>query len=419
MNQNRREPPLPKDFEALDHDGRAAIPSIVDILPLLAIEETVQIDDLIQHQYNGVSTTLKDLGISKITAQKGVSFLIPLTAYIPLPTPYYASLVAKNADTGEAIGFTCVTLNTYNPEMKLGDKEVLLQLSYAVVTIVSEEFNDITSTLEEFPELRKVYDRALAALNSVIRSYKVTPGRHSHILQTLSVLGSAGSVHIIFSEFPSAKIIEKNTISLHAHLWGELWQSRMVSQTELDTFRTIHTTDSNGNSFPLWLVGTLHEAIDARCNGKDDTAIIFADHYVELSMRFLLYNLLRTKGISHINARARAKNHKKLDDLVKDLAKELGQSPTDFKNTIGYSSWNQACRKKRNSLNHEIERSVVTPNESFRAVDRSATLINKICEVVNAHYPDAIQDTQWLMSATWMTQSIKHADKDRRQSKSK
>ena len=402
---------LPKDFEALDHNGEPAIPSIVDILPLLAIEETVQLEDFVKAQYKGVSETIKQLKIEKVTAKKALSFLVPLTAYIPLPTPYYASLVSRDEETNEAIGFSCVTLNNYNPRMKLGDKEVLLQLSYALITVASEEFNNTDNKLEEFPDLHKVYDHALLALNGVINSYKATPWRHSHILQAQSALGTPGAVHIIFSEFPTAKIIEKGTISLHDHLIGELYQSRMVNENELNNFRIIHTTDSNGNSFPLWLVSKLNEAIDARCNGKDDSAIIFADHYVELSMRYLLYNVLRTKGLTHTNARARARNHNRIDDLVKDLAVELGQSPTNFKSKIEYSKWTQSCRKKRNALNHEIERSKVTPNESFKAVDTSAINIKKICEVVNSQYPGAMQDTQWMMTATWMTESMKQAKK--------
>ncbi len=402
---------LPKDFEELEHDGEPAIPSIVDILPLLAIEETVKLEDLITAQYKGVSDTIKKLKINKFTAKKGLSFLVPLTAYIPLPTPYYASLVSKDADTEEAIGFTCVTLNNYNPKMKLGDKEVLLQLSYALVTIVSEEFNDTGKKLQEFPSLHKIYDHALLALNSVINSYKATPWRHSHILQTQSALATPGSVHIVYSEFPTAKILEKNTIGLHDHLIGELFQARMVSETELDNFITIHTTDSNGSSFPLWLVSKLNEAIDARCNGKDDSAIIFADHYAELSMRFLLYNILRSKGMAHVSARAKARNHNKIDDLVKALAAELGQSPSNFKKVIQYSAWQQSCRKKRNALNHEIERLKVTPNESFKAVDSSATMISKICEIINKQFPGAPQDTQWMINATWMTESMKQAKK--------
>lgn len=158
----------------------------------------------------------------------------------------------------------------------------------------------------------------------------------------------------------------------------------------------------------------LNEAIDARCNGKDDSAIVFADHYVELSMRYLLYNVLRAKGMAHVNARARAKNHNKIDGLVKDLAIELGQSPTNFKNTIQYSKWTQSCRKKRNALNHEIERTKVTPNESFKAVDSSAITVQKICEIVNSQYSDAMQDTQWMISATWMTESMKQAKKSKK-----
>lgn len=402
------------DLEALRHNGEPAIPSIVDTLPLLAIEETIKIEDAIETQYKGTIRAINGIQVPKCTINKGISFLIPLTVYIPLPTPYHASLIAKDEITGEAIGFTCVTIDNYNPRLKLKKQDVLLQLSYAIVTVSNETFNGTRGSLAEFSNLHKVYDQALVAFNSVINAYKATPGRHSHALQAQSALSTPGSVYTLLSEFPSGKVIEKTTVGFHDHSIGDIWHSRMMNEVELDDFRAIHTTDANGNSFPLWLVGKLNEAIDARCNGKGDSAIIFADHYVELSMRFLLYKLLITKGSRHIDARAKARHHNRLDELVKDLAVALGQSPSNFKNSIQYSTWNQSCRKKRNALNHEIERSRITPHESFKAVDSSAIVVKKICEIINAQYPGALADTQWLLSATWMTESMKQAKESRK-----
>lgn len=407
---------LPGDFEELTHGGKPAIPSIVDVLPLLEIEKTIDLEGLIKIQYKNITETFPDLKIKEITAKKGFSFLIPLTAYLPLPTPYQASLVLKREEqTNTATGFTCVTIDSYNPILTLDSNDILLQLSFAVVTLASNEFNDLDHELQNVPGLHKIYDRALSALNSVINAYKITPGRHSHLLQAQSALSAPGFIHIAQSNFPDAEVVKKETIGLHDHLIGELWQSRMVSNYELKNFGSIHAVDGNGGSFPLWLVTKLNEAIDARCHGKDDSAIIFADHYVELSMRFLLYQILLSKGSTHIDARARARNHTKLDNLVKDLSTELGQSPTNFKNNIAYSAWIASCRKKRNILNHEIERSKITPNESFKAVDSSATIIKKICEIINSQYPSAIVDTQWLMSAAWMTESLKQAKSLKRQ----
>lgn len=411
-NANQEISQLPKEFDALYHNGEPVIPSITDALSLLGIEKNLNIKELVKSQYAGITKTAKDLKV-EINTKKSLSFLIPLTAYIPLPTPYHATLITRDTDSNEGIDFTCVTLDNYNPRIKLDDNEVLLQLSYALVTVSSEQFNNASNKLEEFPRLRKVYDVALVALNSVINSYKATPWRHSHILQAQSALGAPGSVYIALTEFPSAKILEKDMCNLHDHLIGELLQSRMMNENELSNFRTIHVADSNGNSFPLWLVSKLNEAIDARCNGKDDSAVLLADSYVELTIRYLLYNVLVAKGLDHMGARARARNHRKFDDLLKDLAIELCKSPSDFKSTIKYGPWDQSCRKKRNALNHEIERVKITSNESFKAVHNSAILVSKICEIINAQYPGAITDTQWLMSATWMTESMLQAKRQK------
>lgn len=399
---------------ALEHNGEIAIPSIVDMLPLLEIEKTINVEDFVKTQYEAISNSMREFKISGIVATKGVSFIIPLTAYIPLPTPYYASLISRDINTNETSGFTCVTINDYNPRIKLGEKDILLQLSYAIVTVADKDFNVINGELKKYDKIHKIYCKALAALNSVINAYKTTPYRHSHILQTQAALSAPGCVFTVLTNFPQATIIEEDTINLHNHFIGELYQARIMSKSELESFRKIHVTDSNGQSFPLWLVSKLNEAIDARCNGKDDSAIVLADHYVELSIRFLLYKVLLAKGLALAAARKKIGKYERIENLIEDLAIELCQPISEFKSNIQYSIWYQSCRKKRNVLNHDIKRCNFTPAESFKAVDSSATIIKKICEIINSQYQNAIVDTQWLINAVWMTELMKTSQKSKK-----
>lgn len=401
----------PDIFKNLEVDGEIAIPSFVDALPLLELDKIADMSGVVSQQYQNIVGSYKGLGVSGAANMKGLTFLIPLTAYIPLPTPYHASIASRDNDAKELIGFTCVTIQHYAPVLSLGEKEVQLKMSYAIVTVAGDALFDISDKLEKMKILPRIYDDALNALNAVIHAYKSTPMRHSHIMQSQSALGSPGSVPILFTKFPDASVIEQETIMLHEHFLGELLQARDMSEQELTNFQATHVASKNGNSVPHWLVAKLNEAIDARCNGKDDSAVVFADLYTELSMRFLLYGVIAAKGETHKVAKARAQNHRNVDELVKDLAKELGKSPTTFKQDIGYAAWNQSCRKVRNKLNHEVERSKITPQQSFKAVDLCATIVRKAAEAVNGKYPGAAGDTQWLINAAWMTDSMKAANK--------
>lgn len=401
----------PELFKSLEVDGRPAIPSFVEALPMLDLDGLADMPKVVSEQFKYLADNYAQFGIESTADMKALTFLVPLTAFIPLPTPYNACIVSKSPDTEELVGFTCVTIQHYEPKLTLGDKEAQLKLSYALVTVADEGLYGVTEKLEEMKVLYQVYDDALAALNSVIHAYKSTPMRHSHILQPQSALGSPDAVPILFSSFPDDTVIEQQSLMLHGHFIGEFWQSRDMTAEELENFQKTHMASRNSRSVPHWLVTKLNEAIDARCNGKDDSAIVFADLYAELSMRFLLYGVLTAKGESHAKAKARAQNHKKIDELIKDLAKELSISPTKFKQDVGYATWNQVCRKVRNKLNHEVQRPKITPKQSFKAVDTSASMIRKIAEAVNTQYPGANGDTQWLINASWMTDSIKEADK--------
>lgn len=400
-------------FKELINESGPSIPSIVEVLPFLEIEKSAAVDNVLKDQYSNVSRTAKELGVKKTGVERGLTFLIPLTAFMPLPSPYSASIITKTAgdELEELLGFSCVTIDHYSPKLAFGDNEYELKLSYALVTIADVDLNRIDEKLEEFPKLHDWYHVALDALNSVIHSYKSTPWRHSHVLQPVSALSQSGAVYVAFSEFPNAKIIEQNTIGLHDHLMGELFQARSMSPEELENFQKIHVSSRNWTSMPHWLISKLNQAVDARCNGDDAAAVVFADLYTELSMRFLLYGICEAKGDEPKVAKRKAQKEHKVDLLISAIAKELGEQPSKFKKDVKYSVWNQSCRKKRNILNHEVERPQISPQQSFKAVDSSALLIKNISEKVNEKYPGAQNDTQWLIMATWMTESIKGAEK--------
>jgi hypothetical protein len=385
---------------------QVALPSIHEALPLLNIYKTYDIKKQIEDQFKAIRDSAKELEFGDFTVKNTASFVIPLDSFIALPDPYKATIISQTTDNPKkSFYFTCVTIASYTPRLVLGKTKVLTKISYLVCTIGSEDFD--FDSISDMEDILDIYEQAVKAGNAVINAYKITPGRHSHLLQPVSPMSTPSSVDIYLSDFEKGKVVENERIFLNEHLWGDIWQSRNFNETEQENFVSIHYGLGSEPSFPMHLLIRAHEAIDARCMGDDNLAVLLADYFVELCTRYILYKIHLTKGKSEVEAMAAGRRHTKFVLIVDELARELGFAPTRFKEIIGFSIWNQSCRKKRNSITHEVKIITTKPTESFKAVDSSTQLVKSLCGIVNKKYPGAIADTQWLMASTWMTEMMK------------
>lgn len=386
-----------------------AIPSIKDGLPFLNLHTDIEFDKIITEQMSEIKQAAARHGLS-IAPRRAVTVLIPLTSYLPLPKPYTAALLSKtNIAKKQVEEFTCVRIEDYLPRMTVTD-DVLLKLSYAIVTIGSLENGTISTNLDKQANLLDIHGQAIQAINKVIDAYKATPRRHNHLLQPITQLGSPGHIYALVFNTKHGNIKSAKEIDVHGHLFGEMLAARTMAEDELSVFREIHVRNAVGEGFPLRLVKKLNEAIDARCMGRNETAIMAADLYAEQAMSYWLYRILLEKGETEVDAKKKSRGFKEITNLKNILAKELGHDQAAFDKLLKYNRWYQLCREKRNSLAHDFQFEGDSGKMSYQAVQESARLIKIIAETAADTYPNLYKDGQIFWAATWMLEMTKHSD---------
>lgn len=413
MEDINNNPKAREMFESLleqhTQDDEITIPSLIDSLPLLKIQNDIDFSQIIKEQFDEIKAKLQEWSGVTIAGKRAVTFLIPLTSYLPLPKPYTATAIDGESLKKNRLGrFTCVRIDDFFPRLEQNDG-ITLKLSYALVTICDASFGSINPKIEKNKHLLKIYEEAIQALNKVIDSYKATPMRHNHLLQPITVLGSPGTVYTAISNTKYDNIVSQCEVNLHEHLVGELFAARNMADDELSIFREIHIKNSFGNGYPLKMVKKLNEAIDARCMGRNEAAILLADLYVEHAMSYWLYRVLIEKGHDEAEAKKGSRGFKEITKLKNKLAKELDLEQADFDKLIKYNRWYQLCREKRNGLTHDFLYIADDPYRiSYNAVQESASLIKLIAEKATEKYPGLYSDGQIFWASTWMLERIKH-----------
>jgi hypothetical protein len=384
--------------------------SINEAIGLLHLEDELNLDEILKAQKDGTQESIQKRGIIS-DFKYSISFVIPLPTYIPLPNPYHAAII-PNSNPLKMSSMSVVSITNTLLNLSLGEKVVPIRIS---VVLASISIKESVGILENPTKLHSVYLEALHATNDVLNAYKITPNRHNHFLQPLTDLNTPGLCFAAIYDREKEKIIQKGQTLVHEHMLSEILEARDLSEPEVASFIKIHTSMGHQESIPLWLTIQINEAIDVRCMGHHSESIILADHYTELVIRFLIYGILIAKGTEEKLARQKAQSRIKVQLLIEILSDELGYATSDFKNKIKFSPWCNDCRKVRNALSHEVKIMKITPDQSFKALDASTIMVKKMCEIVNDKYPSAINDTQWLMSSSWLTDSMKaHAKHVRR-----
>jgi hypothetical protein len=385
-----------------------AIPSIKDALPFLKIHEDVDFQTIIRQQYVEIGNTAKQFKVSKINSSRAITFIIPLMSYIPLPKPYTAVTIGKlNMSKKHLESFNCVRIEDYLPRLSDND-DVLLKLSYAIVTVCDSAFGVINTKIEQNTNLLEMHNQAIQALNHVIDAYKATPMRHNHLLQPITQLGAPGETYVLVSNTKHGHIMSQQKIDLHEHLFGEIFAARNMAPDELAIFQEIHTRYAFDEGYPLKLVKKLNEAIDARCIGRHESSIVLADLYAEQSMSYWLYRIFLEKGISEVDAKKKSRGFKEITNLKNTLATELGILQSDFDKKINYNRWYQKCRETRNGLSHDFMFAADNNKMSYDAVQESASIIKCIAEISVNKYPNLERDGRIFRASTWMLDRIKH-----------
>jgi hypothetical protein len=341
---------------------------------------------------------------------KVVTFLIPLDFYVPLPEGYNSmSIRSKGGKVTEA---SCVT--AISKILPMGT--AFIKITYFVVSVCSNEAAR-SSKLCTFSGLIKLYEYAIMLANRVIVGFQSIPTRHNHYMHSLTVQSSPGTINMNVFDRLTKRILKRETITFHKNPISEIFNARPLEDEELTQFRGAHVNQTFTDDKVFQLVSKFNEAINMRCFGRNNEAVVLADNFVELSIGYLYCELCASEGEELEKAHEKYAKMKKMSDLWESLCELLNyKSVTKLRNDIGFNDWVKYCRNPRNDLTHRFLTNDLSGIESLNAIYHSGELVRKLCNVISGKVSDEalLQKLALLSSATYFSKNLGELEHDRK-----
>lgn len=396
------------------------MPSLNEALASQDMEKDSQLKDAISKMISYFSDDLEQIlehqkNIKCYLPDNAVSFIIPLDFYIPLASPYNA--VAIRAADDEITYATCVSIISKIVPVD----ESAVKVSYLIATICSNNAS-LASKNETSKELLKIYEEAISACNNIIASFQAIPSRHNHYFHPITCQSAPSRINYFSFNRKTKKILKKMTLNIHGNVYSEILQCHKLDEQELGFFRNLHLNKSFSDDKIFYLVNKINEAVNTRCFGNNNEAIILADNFVELSLGYLYCEIRIAKKEDRTTVYEDYSKMKTMSEIWDALANLLNYgSKTKLKNDIGFNDWTRDCRNRRDDLTHRFLTSSFTSKESLDAIYSSGELIRKLCTIIDnkiksADYP--ISDKmQLLASSTLFIKGMREHDEAERNGK--
>lgn len=396
------------------------MPSLNEALASQNMEKDDQLEDAIIKMIDYFGNDLEQMlehrkSLKCYLPDNAVSFIIPLDFYIPLASPYNA--VAIRAVNDEITYATCVSI--ISKIVPVGESAV--KVSYLIATICSDVAS-LASKNETSKELLKIYEEAISASNNIIASFQAIPSRHNHYFHSITCQSAPSRINYFSFNRKTKRILKKMTLSVHGNVYSEVLQCHKLDEHELSFFRNLHLNKSFSDDKIFYLVSKINEAVNTRCFGNNNEAIVLADNFVELSLGYLYCEIRIAKKEDRATVYDDYSKIKTMSELWDALVSLLNYgSKTKLRNDIGFDNWMRDCRNKRDDLTHRFLTGSFTGKESLDAIYFSGELIRKLCIIIDnriksADYP--ISDKmQLLASSTQFIKEMREHDEAERNGK--
>lgn len=367
------------------------MPTLDEALASQLLEKDERINDAILKMMDYFGSDLEEIvkkqeGVKCYLPDNAISFIIPLDFYIPLPSPYNA--VAVKAVEGEINYATCVSV--VSKIIPVGESAI--KVSYLISTICNNGASS-ASKKESPRELLRVYEEAILTCNNVIASFQSIPSRHNHYFHPITVQSAPSRICYFSFNKTTKRILKRGVLNIHGNVYGEILQCHPLDERELACFRNSHLNKSFSDDKIFYLINKMNEAVNSRCFGRNNEAIILADNFVELSLGYLLCEIKIANGEKRKDVHEQYVNIKTMNEIWSMFASLLRyDSIKKLKKDIGFDEWMHNCRNKRDDLTHRFLTGSYTGKESLDAINSSGELIYKLCIIIdgkikNKSYP--------------------------------
>ena len=396
------------------------MPSLNEALASQDMEKDSQLKDAISKMINYFSNDLEQIlehqkNIKCYLPDNAVSFIIPLDFYIPLASPYNA--VAIRVANDEITYATCVSI--ISKIVPVGESAV--KTSYLIATVCSNDAS-LASKNETSKGLLEIYEEAISASNNIIASFQAIPSKHNHYFHSITSQSAPSRINYFSFSRKTQKILKKMTLNIHGNVYGEILQCHKLDKQELDFFRSLHLNKSFSDDKIFYLINKINEAVNTRCFGNNNEAIVLADNFVELSLGYLYCEIRIARDEDRITVYEDYSKIKNMHEIWSALVDLLDyESKTKLRNDIGFDDWMRDCRNKRDDLTHRFLTGNFTGKESLEAIYSSGELIRKLCMIIDnkiktPNYP--ISDKmQLLASSTSFIKGMREHDEAERKGK--
>lgn len=362
--------------------SRVPAPTLVDAISHENINNNKTIRDAFCGCIASLNNRIREIeGKNETTSfelsEATVSFLVPLDFYIPINEPHYVGdlemengVVVSLCDT---LIFSCMFPVGYEADVKVS----LLLISFCLSNEVCA-----SSISELGKNVESLYDKAITEVNKIISAYQAIPTRHNHYMHKVTKQMLPGHIFTILSSRQSGiKILDSGYCEFHKNVQSEIFQARPLNKTELAQFEIAHVNESFTNDVVFSLVSKFNNAVNLRCMGNHDDAIVLLDNFCELAVGYIYCEMMVYDGNCREDVICQYAKIDKMSCLWSQIGTLLGISVARLKRDIGFAKWYKFCREVRNDLAHRFMYRVITDRDSGNATYYTGYLVRTLCRI--------------------------------------
>lgn len=388
-----------------DKDLVIPMPSLAGLSSMLSPMKALALEGSIETHSREYRKTIKQYAYENPPSEF-VAFTIPLDSYLPLPEAY-GSIVHEPQEQSA----TMTLVHHTALETKVGTEKLTAVLTALVVAIGNKDTVTPLSDLDE-TTIMGLYSKVIRQANNTIMAYKLTPGRHNHDLQPVTITDRPSYVDIFRFDTRRGEILEAGTVHMHQNLLASVERARHVlNGPEHTDFRNyFQMIGLHGDNPAANILATMYQAIDEVCTGNFSSGLVLADTYAEHSMRYALLQLYANEGHSEEAAMGKVDSLRTLEKLLGGLAAELHVTRPNLKQMISFDTWRDACRQKRNHITHRFTKLPVEPHEARTALHETIHMITKLTRHIMRTHVELAPHLRLFGAPSWYIGSIEDYD---------
>ena len=375
--------------EYSEDSGFSVMPSMVEALGFqdIASDEKFAVarDKTTEWLVDGVKSVIAQAKALDYLPNMAITFVLPLGFHLPLPEYYVSGAISGLKNATEA---NCVTV--FSKILPVGNAGI--KTSYMLISMCDNEVVRLART-KKVSSYQVLFNKAVALANNVIAGLQSVHNIHNHNMHNLTPLSVNAIIQWYFTDRSTRGCSEIQKATDEERLFTDILTSQPIVGDALEHYKINHSWAYFTGDKVFALISLFNSAVNSRCFGRDDQAILSADTFVEYALGYIYCEIKAVMGDELVDA---VKNFNQMTksgigavwgEYVKMLDYEDSKEGIEaLKNDVGFGKYDVHCRDKRNDLHHHFMANNYNETDSLLAVYYSGEMIRKLCELVLKKY---------------------------------